>query len=77
MRGSKEIRSAWLGLALTAVGAITALWAAGELSDGLIELPRHWWSTLATLPVAIGIVATAVSLMRLSRTSLGDRASRT
>jgi hypothetical protein len=77
LRGSREIRFAWLGLALIAVGAITALWAAGELSGGLVELPRHWWSTLATLPITVGIVVTAVSLTRLARSPSGDRARRT
>lgn len=58
---------AWLGLALTIAGVIPALWAAGELSEGLVALPRHWWSALATLPLALGIVLTTAALLRAQR----------
>jgi len=65
--GWKRLRFAWLGLALIVAGTVAALWAVGELPDGLAELPRHWWSTLAALPIALGVVTTAVALTRLSR----------
>lgn len=67
MRDWKDARFAWVGLALIVFGVIPALWATGELSDGLVELPRHWWSTIAALPIALGIMMTAVGLLRLSR----------
>ena len=69
MAGWRDVRLAWLGLALIVVGTIPALWAVGELSDGLVELPRHWWSTIAALPIAVGVVTTAAGLTRLSRSS--------
>jgi len=58
---------AWLGLALMVAGVIPALWAAGELSQGLIELPRHWWSALATMPLGLGMVLTTAALLRARR----------
>lgn len=61
------VRYAWLGLAIIIVGAITALWAVGNLTDGLTELPRHWWSTLAALPIVLGVATTATALTRLAQ----------
>jgi hypothetical protein len=58
---------AWIGLGLVVVGSIAALWAVGNLADGLAELPHHWWSTLATVPMAIGVAITTLALARLSR----------
>src|SRR5262249_38760415 len=63
----KDGRIAWVGLALIVVGTVAALWAVGQLADGVAELPRHWWSTLAALPMALGIVITAAGLAKLSR----------
>ena len=70
MEASKNVRIAWLGLALIVAGTIPALWAVGHLSEGLAEVPRHWWSTLAVLPIMLGIIMTAVGLFGLSRSSL-------
>jgi len=67
VRGQSAVRYAWLGLAAIVVGMIPALWAVGNLSDGLAELPRHWWSTVAALPIALGVVTTAIALTKLSR----------
>ena len=38
---------AWLGLALVTVGLVTTSLAVWELSEGVQELGRHWWSGLA------------------------------
>lgn len=54
MTGSRSTTLAWVGLTVIVAGTIPAVWAAGELASGLAELPRHWWSTLATLPVGVG-----------------------
>lgn len=56
---------AWLGLALIAAGVIPALWAAGELMGGMLEIPRHWWSGLAMVPLLIGVAFTAFGLVRI------------
>ena len=60
---------AWLGLALVVVGVPPALWAAGELTGGLTEIPRHWWSGMAIIPLAIGIAVTAIGIARLAKSN--------
>jgi hypothetical protein len=37
------------------LGAAGLGWAVSELQDGLTEVPQHWWSTLATLPLLLGV----------------------
>jgi hypothetical protein len=69
VEASKNVRIAWLGLALIVAGTIPALWAVGQLSDGLAEVPHHWWSTVAIVPIALGILTTAAGLFGLSRSS--------
>lgn len=54
----------WSGLALVIVGLVTTSWAVTELSEGVQELGRHWWSALATLPLFAGIAMTAIGLVR-------------
>ena len=56
---------AWLGLVLIAAGVIPALWAAGELMGGILEIPHHWWSGLAMVPLLIGVAITAFGLVRI------------
>ena len=57
---------AWTGLVLTVVGALAALWAAGELQGGVPDLLRHWWSTLAILLLLLGLAVTAIGIARLT-----------
>ena len=64
-RASTDV--AWIGLALVVLGLMTSSWAILQLSDGLRELGRHWWSALATLPLLAGIGITAIGLVRASR----------
>ncbi len=45
-------------LALVALGLVTVGWAVTELQDGITELPRHWWSSLAAVPLLGGLIAT-------------------
>lgn len=58
---------AWLGLILIATGMLPALWAAAELTGGVLDMPRHWWSTLATVPFVVGVAITAIGVARLNR----------
>jgi hypothetical protein len=51
-----------VGVALLVLGAVTTTWAVTELSNGLIELPMHWWSTAAALPLALGVLLTGWGL---------------
>jgi hypothetical protein len=68
MTRSKGTTLAWVGLTIIVAGTIPALWAAGELAGGLTELLRHWWSTVATLPLGVGILTTMAGLVKVSRT---------
>lgn len=61
------MRLAWTGLVLIAVGMVPSLLAVGELTDGLAELPRHWWSSFAVLPMVAGFAVTSFGLVRLSK----------
>lgn len=46
-------------VALSVMGVLVLAWTATALHDGLAELPTHWWSTLAAVPLAAGILAGA------------------
>jgi MFS superfamily sulfate permease-like transporter len=69
MEQRHDVQMAWLGFALVVAGTIAALWAVGNLNGGLAEVPHHWWSTLATIPIILGVATTAAGLVRLSRAS--------
>lgn len=58
---------AWFGLMLIATGTLPALWAAAEVTGGALDVPRHWWSSLAIAPLVIGIGVTAIGIARLNR----------
>jgi hypothetical protein len=45
---------------LCAVGVVTTALAITDLQGGLVELPRHWWSAPALLPLAAAAVLLAV-----------------
>jgi hypothetical protein len=45
---------------LCAVGIVATVLATRALQDGLAELPRHWWSAPAPLPLAAAAVLLAV-----------------
>jgi len=53
-----------MGTLLVVVGAINTTWAAGELSEGIGEIPRHWWSSLATLPLIAGVALLLLAAIR-------------
>ena len=50
-----------------AIGSIAwMIWTVGELSEGLSESLRHWWSTLPVIALVASIVALVVLLRRPS-----------
>jgi uncharacterized membrane protein YeaQ/YmgE (transglycosylase-associated protein family) len=57
-----------VGLALMVLGVIGALWSSTELTSGFAEIPQHWWSTLATLPLILGAIVLVLGLSRRART---------
>ena len=63
----RTTRVAWLGLMLIATGMVPALWAAAELTGGVLDITRHWWSSLAMAPLALGVVITAIGIARVNR----------
>ena len=64
---SPRSRTALLLASAAAIGSVVWLgWAAGELSDGLSEALRHWWSTLPVIALIGSVVALFVLLRRPS-----------
>ena len=72
----RAVRSAGLGVlsgaALLLAGAAGAWWSQANLSEGIGEIPRHWWSTAACLPLAAAVLLAAWS----SASRLRDRRAR-
>jgi hypothetical protein len=65
LRVEKAVRKLVLvGTLLVVVGALATAWASGELGGGIAEIPRHWWSTLATLPLLAGVALLLLSALR-------------
>jgi hypothetical protein len=48
-------------VALAVLGLGGAAWATPQLAHGVGEIPMHWWSSLAVLPLAVGIVLAVVA----------------
>jgi hypothetical protein len=49
------------GAVLAVAGAVASAWAVTALRDGIVELPSHWWSTAAAVPLACGVGIVAVA----------------
>lgn len=49
------------GAALLLAGAAGVWWSQANLSEGIGEIPRHWWSTAACLPLAAAALLAAWS----------------
>ncbi len=49
------------GLGLVVLGLVGGFWATPRLADGIVEIPLHWWSMLAVLPLVGGIVLLAAA----------------
>ncbi|MDQ4145428.1 MAG: hypothetical protein M3198_17140 [Actinomycetota bacterium] len=59
----------WLAVVLILVGAAGAAWSAGELTNGISEIPRHWWSSAPTAALFVGLALLA------ALASTGERAN--
>lgn len=55
----RNLRAA--GIGLVAVGLAGVAWVIPQLADGIIELPFHWWSSLAALPLVAGTALLAAA----------------
>lgn len=49
------------GAALLLAGAAGVWWSQANLSEGIGEIPRHWWSAAACLPLAAAALLAAWS----------------
>ena len=49
------------GLGLVVLGVAGGFWVTPQLAHGIVELPQHWWSTLAVLPGVLGLGLAAVA----------------
>lgn len=50
-----------IAVALAALGLGGAAWVTPQLAHGVGEIPMHWWSSLAVLPLGVGIVLAVVA----------------
>jgi hypothetical protein len=39
-----------------AIGAAGLAWSVPQLTNGIVEVPSHWWSTLAASPLLVAAV---------------------
>lgn len=46
---------------LVVAGIVGGAWATPRLQDGWVEIPGHWWSTLAVLPAVVGVGLAALA----------------
>ncbi len=60
-------RTLVVSVGLLALGLVGVIWATGELEDGLVEVPRHWWSAAAAVPLIAGIALSAFALRERAR----------
>lgn len=58
-----------IAVATLLVGAVWTVWAVPQLSDGLIELPGHWWSAPGPALVLAGGLLAALAARRRHRVS--------
>jgi len=60
---------AWflVGAILVIAGTVGVAWSAPQLTHGLVEIPGHWWSTLASVPLLVGAVILVMRLRRRTR----------
>ena len=61
-----------LTAALIVLGLVGAVQVIPDLQDGWVEIPGHWWSSLAVLPGLIGVGLAVVAIAaRWSRRRAG------
>lgn len=56
-----------LACALIGVGALGVAMSTTQLAGGVREIPAHWWSTLASMPIIGGAVIGALAWRLLPR----------
>jgi uncharacterized membrane protein YeaQ/YmgE (transglycosylase-associated protein family) len=49
---------------LVLVGIVGGVWAQARLAHGALEIPGHWWSSLAVAPAVVGATIAALSRRR-------------
>jgi hypothetical protein len=59
--------------ACIALGIVGAVRVIPDLQDGWVEIPGHWWSTVAVLPgvIGLGLAVAAVAARRSRRRTRG------
>ncbi|MGI8926473.1 MAG: hypothetical protein ACR2HN_07485 [Tepidiformaceae bacterium] len=50
--------------ALIAAGVGGGVWSASQLAGGAADIPGHWWSALASAPLAAGLALAAAAASR-------------
>jgi hypothetical protein len=60
------VRTHLAAAALVVLGAVGGMWAAANLTDGVVEIPGHWWSSLAVAPLLAGGLLELVTWRRRS-----------
>ena len=66
---------AWflVGAILVIAGTVGVAWSAPQLTHGLVEIPGHWWSTLASVPLLVGaVILLVMGLRRRTRSRPGS-----
>jgi len=53
-----------LSLLLGLLGILGGGWSVSRLHHGALEIPGHWWSTLATAPLALGLLLGLIAWRR-------------
>ena len=60
---------AWflVGATFAVLGLVGVAWSVPQLPHGVVEIPRHWWSALASAPLLVGAVILVMRLRRRTR----------
>lgn len=58
--GTRRVVRAVAGV-LVVTGVVGAAWAQGRLAHGFVEIPGHWWSSLAVSPTFVGMALAALA----------------
>lgn len=46
---------------LVVIGLQGLLWSVPQLQEGIVEVPMHWWSSLAASPLVAGLAMLVLS----------------
>ncbi len=64
MRSRTTTTLLMIGAISTGAGVVLITWASTELTDGIIEVPGHWWSAMAAAPLVAGLALITVAMKR-------------